>query len=65
MQRKLFRIGSPLFVNESILTQLSGFDVMFNRNYEFVHVPDYNPFRKVNGTWMGVLRSLLDDMKMG
>lgn len=64
LQRELFRIGSLSPANESILDQLSGFDAIFNRNYEFVYIPDFNPLEKVNGTWMGAFHSLLNDMKM-
>ncbi len=63
MPRELIRIGSPLFANESELNERTGFDVIFNKNYQFVHIPDFDPLLRVNGTWRGALGHLQNDMK--
>jgi hypothetical protein len=58
-----FRIGSPVFVNESHLHKSAGFDALFDRYHEFVYIPDFFPWQRVNGTWKGALGHLLEDEK--
>ncbi len=61
-QERLFHIGSPSFANESKLRSSDGFDALFNsRNSEFVYLPDFEPWLRVNGTWQGALGHILDD----
>ena len=61
MRREKFRIGSPVPVNESQLREASGFDVLFHAYHEFVHLPDYDPWQRVNGTWRGGFKHILND----
>ena len=65
MKSEQFRIGSPQLVNGSHLYQLSGFDVIFKRNYEFVYIADFYPLLQENGTWQGALGYLQKDIQMG
>jgi hypothetical protein len=60
-RRELFRIGSPLFANESRLRETTGFDALFHDYHEFVYIADFHPWLRVNGTWQGALASLLND----
>src|SRR5438874_1454423 len=60
MKKELIRIGTKKFINESTLDQSSAFDMLFDGMYEFVYMPDYNPFAFVNGTWAGVLGHLVN-----
>jgi hypothetical protein len=63
MKRELIRIGTNQYVNESVLYQNGGFDALFNRDnyYEFVYVPNFGPWDRVNGTWQGALGYLMND----
>jgi hypothetical protein len=63
MKSELFRIGSPILANESKLHVTTGFDVLFDGYHEFVHIPDYQPLVRANGTWQGALGHLQKDMK--
>jgi hypothetical protein len=63
MHRELLRIGSPVFVNESILLKTMGFDALFHKYHEFVYIPDSEPWQRVNGTWRGQLGHILNDTK--
>ncbi len=63
MPRETFCIGSPLLANESKLVRTTGFDAIFNKNYEFVYISDFDPWQRVNGTWRGALGHLLNDNK--
>jgi hypothetical protein len=64
MPSKVFRIGSPLAVNESELRTYNGFDLLFGGHHEFVYIADFDPWVRVNGTWQGALGYLLDDTQM-
>ncbi len=64
MRRERFRIGSPVFVNESKLQKTDGFDMLFDGYSEFVYIPDHDPWRVVNGIWTGALGYLQNDMAM-
>ncbi len=61
IKSELFRIGSPVFANESKLNKLQGHDALFSRNHEFVYLPDFDPWQRVNGTWREALGHLLND----
>jgi hypothetical protein len=59
---RLFRIGSPLLVNKSKFDAIDGFDALFNSgNSEFVYLPDFGPWKRVNDTWQGALGHILHD----
>ena len=65
MKKELMRIGTDKFVNESSLDRNYAFDLIFGSyNYEFVYIPDYYPWQRVNGTWTGVLDHLMNDIQM-
>lgn len=54
MPRERLRIGTPTFVNETELRKTAGFDVLFDKYYEFVYIPDFTPWQPTtNGTWQG------------
>ncbi len=53
------RVGTDTPVNESELYKFDALDIVFSQFYEFVYLPDYNPYELVNGTWMGSLGHLL------
>jgi hypothetical protein len=62
MPRELFRIGSPLLANESVLRTTAGFEMLFGGYHEFVYIPDFDPWLQVNGTWKGALAHILSDL---
>lgn len=61
MKRDVLRIGTDTFVNVSELQTSAGFDALFNQNYEFVYVPEFYPWNRVNGTWQGALGHIQND----
>ena len=58
--KELIRIGTNVFVNESILNEYNEFELIFGDNYEFVYVPNHDPYQLVNGTWNGALGYLMN-----
>ena len=62
MHKKLIRIGTESFVNESELEKAFAFDLLYGGFHEFVYLPDYwQPWQLVNGTWAGALGYLTND----
>jgi hypothetical protein len=63
MEKELIRIGTNKFVNKSTLDTADAFDLIFRGIYEFVYLPDYDPWLLVNGTWTGGFGHLINDIK--
>lgn len=61
IQKELIRIGTNRFVNESKLDEYNVFNLIFGNYYEFVYVPEHDPYQLVNGTWTGALGYLMND----
>jgi hypothetical protein len=60
MQKQLVRIGTERHVNESKLNEFYAFDLIYGGFYEFVYIPDYYPWKLLNGTWTGALGHLIN-----
>jgi hypothetical protein len=58
MHKKLIRIGTERFVNESELSKYVALDLLFGGYHEFVYLPNY--YQLVNGT-TGAFAYLMND----
>jgi len=63
MEKKLMRVGAEL-ETKSKLNARDISNLLFGARYEFVYLPDYSPWQRVNGIWNGALGHLLDDNRM-
>lgn len=64
MRNEFIRVGTRKFVNESSLDELDALDLLLSGFHEFVYIPDYSPYLRVNGTWTGVFGHIMNDTQM-
>ncbi len=64
MEKQLMRVGTYELETKSKLHALDGFNLLFGARHEFVYLPNYLPWQRVNGTWRGVLGHLMNDNHM-
>ncbi len=61
MGKNMMRVGNFNLETKSKLNARDGFNLLFGARHEFVYLPDYLPWQRVNGTWMGALGHLIND----
>ncbi len=64
MEKQIMRVGTDDLETKSTLNPRNGFNLLFGARYEFVYLPDYSPWQRVNGTWTGALGHLMNDNRM-
>jgi hypothetical protein len=64
MKTEQIRVGVEHAVNRSELNKFLAFDLLYGGYHQFVHVPNYNPWLLVNGSWTGALGHLMNDNRM-
>ncbi len=64
MEEQMMRVGTYDLETKSKLNPRDGFNLMLGAHHEFVYLPDFWPWQRVNGTWTGGLGYLLNDYRM-
>ncbi len=64
MEKQLMRVGTDELIIKSQLNARDGFNLLFGAYYEFVYLPDYYPWQRVNVTWTGALSHLMNGNRM-
>ena len=64
MKKPPLRVGTEFFVNQSELSTIDVYDLIFGGYHEFVYLPDFYPLQLVNGSWQGALGHLLNGNHM-
>ncbi len=64
MEKQFMRVGTDDLETKSKLNARDGYDLLFGARHEFVYLPDYWPWQRVNGTWTGALGHLMNDNRM-
>jgi hypothetical protein len=60
MNKQLMRVGTGV-ENKLKSNSRDEFNLLFGARHEFVYLPDYIPWQRVNGTWTGAIRHLIND----
>jgi hypothetical protein len=64
MEKQSMRVGTDKLIIKSQLNPRDEFNLLFGARYEFVYLPDYWPWQRVNGTWTGAAGHLINDNRM-
>ncbi len=64
MEKQLMRVGTYDLETKSKLNARSISSLLLGARHEFVYLLDFDPWQRVNGTWMGALGHLLNDNRM-
>jgi hypothetical protein len=60
MEKQLIRVGIDYNISEAVSSNFYALDAVFGGDHELVNIPDFYPYKLVNGTWTGALGHLMN-----